>query len=98
MSLSLTWWNPLTLGHQEYYEEKPVLDFYTRVVADVLAELANPTPVKKHLDGDDADLSKGGKNKSGKKIDKKKFKKQIKALAKDVVRLERELMRAGAEP
>jgi hypothetical protein len=59
----------------------------------VLAELANPTPVKKHLEDVDADSSK-----SGKKIDKKKFKKQIKTLAKDVVRLERALMRAGADP
>lgn len=83
-----------TLAWQEYYEEKPILDFYTRVVADVLAELAHPTPVKKHLDGtDDAKFGK----KSGKKIDKKKLAKQIKALAKDVVRLERALMRAGAD-
>ncbi|GHJ86140.1 hypothetical protein NliqN6_2542 [Naganishia liquefaciens] len=82
------------LPSKEYYEEKPILDFYTRVVADVLAELAHPTPVKKHLDGNgDAKLGK----KSGKKIDKKKFAKQIKALAKDVVRLERALMRAGAD-
>lgn len=63
-------------------------------MADVLAELANPTHMKKHLDGtDDVDFGK----KSGKKIDKKKFAKQIKALAKDVVKLERALMRAGAD-
>lgn len=83
------------LPSKEYYEEKPVLDFYTRVVADVLAELAHPTPVKKHLDGSESDSDLG--KKSGKKIDKKKFAKQIKALAKDVVRLERTLMRAGAD-
>lgn len=85
---------------QEYYEEKPILDFYTSVVADVLAELANPTPVKKHLDDElnvDSDESLSHKGKSGKKIDKKKFAKQIKALAKDVVGLERALMRAGAD-
>jgi hypothetical protein len=71
----------------------------------LLAELAQPTPSKKHAeDADDLDVEswwsighKGGKGKSGKKIDKKKFAKQIKALAKDVVRFERELMRAGAD-
>ncbi|KAJ9123310.1 hypothetical protein QFC22_001509 [Naganishia vaughanmartiniae] len=93
------------LPSKEYYEEKPILDFYTSVVAELLAALAQPTPSKKHADDSD-DLEaeswwpighKGGKSKSGKKIDKKKFVKQIKALSKDVVRFERELMRAGAD-
>jgi hypothetical protein len=57
--------------------------------------LAHPAPVKKHLGGEDVDL--GHKGKSGKKIDKKKFAKQIKTLAKDVVKLERSLMHAGAD-
>jgi hypothetical protein len=82
---------------QEYYDEKPILDLYTSVVTDVLLSFTSSKGKK----GRKNDLwgfpwprptpkePEGGM---------KRQKKATKALAKQVVKFERALIKAGADP
>jgi endothelin-converting enzyme len=83
---------------QQYYEEKPIMDLYTHVVADILKAVTKASAG--HLErrdiwppwwpgGGDSDEHKDG--------DHKKVK-AFQTLAKKVVAFERELIRAGGDP
>ena len=82
---------------QEYYDEKPILDLYTSVVTDVLLSFTSSKGKK----GKKSDLwgfpwpRPAPKEPEG---GMKHQKKATKALAKQVVKFERALIKAGADP
>lgn len=85
------------LSLQEYYDEKPILDLYTSVVTDVLLSFTS----SKGKRGKKTDLwgfpwpRPAPKEPEG---GMKRQKKATKVLAKQVVKFERALIKAGADP
>ncbi len=76
---------------QQYYEEAPIVDLYTRIITDILKSLGQSS---EQVTGISWPKWPG----SGDKKDDEGAEDSFKVLAKKVVTFERELMRAGADP
>lgn len=88
------------LPSKEYYEEKPVLDFYTRVVHDILTALSHPKGKEGESDPEfwEWPWPWPKPQPQNPEDDEQRRQERLKSLAKQVVKFERSLIRAGADP